>query len=51
MSEVYASKNESGRGVPKVFKGCVRRGTISGYDGDPFSSMGYMRMRNLSTMR
>jgi hypothetical protein len=50
-SEVYASKNKSGCDVPKVFKGCVRRGTISGYDGDPFSSTGYMRMRNLSTMR
>jgi len=43
MSEVYASKNESGCDVPKVLRGWVRRGTISGYDGDPFSSTGYMR--------
>src|SRR5713226_47869 len=42
-SEMYASKNESECEDSKVLKGWVRRGTRSGIDGDPFSSMGYMR--------
>ena len=42
MSEVYASKNESGCDVPKVLKGCVSRGIIR-VEVVPFSSTGYMR--------
>jgi hypothetical protein len=44
ISEVNASKNESGCDVPKVLSGWVRRGTISRIDGDPFSSTGYKRV-------